>query len=637
MTTHTVQRRARTGNTDAGYKTFVAVLRCAAALRISVAQTPFFCGWVDPPLHPVQPHSLSAGRCIKQAIRLAIVGGEDSGFGDDDIPSGNVPYSQKRSDPQPFLPRLTHLHALPTLVVRLLEHLAAAPFCAPAPTSSRSSPSSSTTPPTKQSSSKPGLSTASLALLAPDPKRMTVSRLSTWGRRGHHPGPEANAADVSVAVAPAPITHPKQNRILRKPPPVTDADAEDVVLGEKVELRRVGSVGRAARTVPLYEGVGAAGGGRVGRAVGGVFVCGAGPSAKPTSAGADTDKAVQGVTVHLLFGPWETAAIGVGWVRAGEARESERQLEACAGRCASRGAQPSLRNRRRCPAALPSAAHTAAHSPTQHSGQLHDVSALGPAFTALTIAVHAVDAGDPHLPLVARSTLTLNISTTISWSPCTSIALVCAPPSPSLRAPPSPSSPHRPLSPAFTLAPPPGLRPSTAHPEMPGHGSGDGWGDTGDVLTGVDAPALPLHALQPKALLEVPVGDDESVMFVDAGNYYTYSDAGGSGLSREDAAHVAAWRWRCAGLEQAKAYLFHFILKEYVAALRVEFAPESGIMARVVDGAAGVVVGVDVVHEDEIKAVKICTEKRFGERTATSRRHTAASLISVLILSWHRW
>lgn len=45
------------------------------------------------------------------------------------------------------------------------------------------------------------------------------------------------------------------------------------------------------------------------------------------------------------------------------------------------------------------------------------------------------------------------------------------------------------------------------------------------------------------------MSDDESVMFVDAGNYYTYGDAGGGGLSREDAAHVAAWRRRCAGLE----------------------------------------------------------------------------------------
>jgi hypothetical protein len=44
-------------------------------------------------------------------------------------------------------------------------------------------------------------------------------------------------------------THPKQGRILRKPPPVADAQVEDVVLGEKVELRRVGSVGRAARAV----------------------------------------------------------------------------------------------------------------------------------------------------------------------------------------------------------------------------------------------------------------------------------------------------------------------------------------------------------------------------------------------------
>jgi hypothetical protein len=77
--------------------------------------------------------------------RLAIVGGEDSGFGNDDTPSSDVPHSQKQSDPQPFLPRLAHLHALPALAVRLLEHIAATSFCAPAPTPSRSS--TSMTPP----------------------------------------------------------------------------------------------------------------------------------------------------------------------------------------------------------------------------------------------------------------------------------------------------------------------------------------------------------------------------------------------------------------------------------------------------------------------------------------------------------
>ncbi|KAJ7898600.1 hypothetical protein B0H14DRAFT_174366 [Mycena olivaceomarginata] len=144
--------------------------------------------------------------------RLAIVGGEDSGFGDDDIPSGDVPHSQKQSDPQPFLPRLTHLHAPPALAVRLLEHIAAAPFCAPAPIPSRSSPSSSTTPPTKQSSSKPGLSAASLALLAPDPKRMTDVASVNLGPTGAPPRPRSRRCLTCLSPPPLLPSHPR-NRI----------------------------------------------------------------------------------------------------------------------------------------------------------------------------------------------------------------------------------------------------------------------------------------------------------------------------------------------------------------------------------------------------------------------------------------
>ncbi|KAJ6508617.1 hypothetical protein C8R45DRAFT_448008 [Mycena sanguinolenta] len=132
-----------------------------------------------------------------------------------------------------------------------------------------------------------------------------------------------------------------------------------------------------------------------------------------------------------------------------------------------------------------------------------------------------------------------------------------APPSPSLRGPPSPSfrgspsSLYPPPSP-FTLAPPPGLRLAAAHPDAWAW-EWDGWGDAGDVLAGVDAPALALHALQPRPVPDVPadIGDEESVLFDgdNNGNYYTYGDAGHGGLSREDAAHVAAWRRRCVGLE----------------------------------------------------------------------------------------
>jgi hypothetical protein len=78
------------------------------------------------------------------------------------------------------------------------------------------------------------------------------------GLTGHHPGHEADAADASVVVTPAPITHPKQSRIPRKPPSVADTQVEDVALGEKVELRWAGSVGRAAHAVYVQARLAAA-------------------------------------------------------------------------------------------------------------------------------------------------------------------------------------------------------------------------------------------------------------------------------------------------------------------------------------------------------------------------------------------
>ncbi|KAJ7861848.1 hypothetical protein B0H14DRAFT_3616007 [Mycena olivaceomarginata] len=69
------------------------------------------------PRTPTAPHTdptpalLAFLRAHPTIEHLAIVGGENSGFGDDDTPSSDVPHSQKQSDPQPFLPRLTHLHA----------------------------------------------------------------------------------------------------------------------------------------------------------------------------------------------------------------------------------------------------------------------------------------------------------------------------------------------------------------------------------------------------------------------------------------------------------------------------------------------------------------------------------------------
>ncbi|KAJ7779310.1 hypothetical protein B0H14DRAFT_3507829 [Mycena olivaceomarginata] len=428
--------------------------------------------------------------------RLAIVGGEDSGFGDDDIPSGNVPYSQKRSDPQPFLPRLN--------------------IYTPCPRSS--SPSSSTTPPTKQSSSKPALH--GLGMRRRREKRHDVcSRLSTWGRRGHqNPGPEAK--NLLMCLLPSPCSHhtPKTNRILRKQPPVTDADAEDVVLGGKVELRRVGRRRRAAAHGVTSQAAESPPAARLrlwsqGRCMRGLVP---GGGALGVQWGACS---CAGVTVHLLLTrlyahlsrlrlDGKTAAIGlVRGVALLEVHSPVRGAELYEIVAAVLPRYPALRT-------------LLLTRPPQHSGQLHDVSALGPAFTALTIAVHAVDAGDPISPCCTFHPHPQYLHTIILVSVHLHRPRLCTPIALAARSP-SPSSPHRPLSPAFTLAPPPDAW----------AWEWDGWGDTGDVLTGVDAPALPLHALQPKALLEVR------------------GRRGRQRVSREDAAHVAAWRWRCAGLE----------------------------------------------------------------------------------------
>ncbi|KAJ7844225.1 hypothetical protein B0H14DRAFT_3455669 [Mycena olivaceomarginata] len=138
--------------------------------------------------------------------------------------------------------------------------------------------------------------------------------------------------------------------------------------------------------------------------------------------------------------------------------------------------------------------------------------------------------------LAAPTTFALAARTPIALAACTPLAV----------AVPSPAA-----LPAFALAPPLVLHTSAAHPDAWAW-EWDGWGD-GDVLAGVDAPALALHALQQhKSLTEdVDVGDDESVM-LEMGNYCTYGNAAGkngSCPSREDAAHMAAWRRLCAGLE----------------------------------------------------------------------------------------
>jgi hypothetical protein len=131
-----------------------------------------------------------------------------------------------------------------------------------------------------------------------------------------------------------------------------------------------------------------------------------------------------------------------------------------------------------------------------------------------------------------------------------------------LQEPPSPSllgaspSLSRASSPASTLAP-------RRHKLCTWAWEWDGWGDAGDVLGGVNGTGPALHAPRDKRLPDVPVGDDESVF--DGGSYIGFNgydnndgeggagsegDAGGvAQLSREDAAHVVAWRRRCVGLE----------------------------------------------------------------------------------------
>ncbi|KAJ7504668.1 hypothetical protein B0H11DRAFT_2347315 [Mycena galericulata] len=176
------------------------------------------------------------------------------------------------------LPRLTHLHAPPAIAILLLECIAAAPpYTAPPTTPAVTADSTSTPAPTKKEGAH-GLSAASLALLAPDPKT---------------PSPAA-----------------KERRIPRKPPPAFlehEMDGE-VRVGaggwgaerrwwwwrwQQQSAKGMGSphplrVLRIAVPRPLYEcGAAAAGGGHVGRAVGGVLARGVrAPAAVPPNGGA---------------------------------------------------------------------------------------------------------------------------------------------------------------------------------------------------------------------------------------------------------------------------------------------------------------------------------------------------------------
>ncbi|KAJ7021393.1 hypothetical protein C8F04DRAFT_269640 [Mycena alexandri] len=388
--------------------------------------------------------------------RLAVIGGGDADSAStskstdrasehhaDPTEAENETEKEKEKEKNPFLPRLTHLHAPPALAVRLLDRIAGAPFASltspsftspslshPPLSSAATTPGSTGTPPPNSTQNQSGsnsnkqLSAASLALLAPDPDRKLRSRLSVWGRSKSHDrlaeaftfggssatstapnstgstglvGPTsktstaangirrgasangvgtaatasangikrgASANGVGSSANPSAIVHPAaaattEWRIPRKAPPtfhdthtpaasvdttdslsLLDGDAdEDVVLGfgfgaEKVQLRRVESVGRAARPVfmqatgrgpssntnktgephahplrvlriaiprPLYEGAAGAGGGKVGRAVAAVLARGAGEGEKESGANGTGKK--PGLAVHLLFGP----------------------------------------------------------------------------------------------------------------------------------------------------------------------------------------------------------------------------------------------------------------------------------------------------------------------------------------------
>ncbi|KAF8199998.1 hypothetical protein K438DRAFT_1823006 [Mycena galopus ATCC 62051] len=403
---------------------------------------------------------------------------------------------------------------------------------------------------------------------------------------------------------------------------------------EKVELRRVGSVGRAARAVyvqarahgagawvkaephahplrvlriaiprPLYEGAGAAGGGRVGRAVGAVLVRGAGalPASSPPAKTASTSAGDGGLAVHLLFGPRvERRTLEKVLRTLGSGLDEVVVAAGPAAPPVPSGHENSPHRERAPPSAWVAREETdkkkagkhergvallEVRSPVRVAELYKIVAGILPRYSALRtlLLTRPPDAGGssmmgpsvppsprspsmfvPSPPSTPRSPISPSLRVPPSPllpPPSPSQRLppspwLHAPPSPSLRAPPSPSaSLHPPPSPAFTLAPPPGLHTSAAHPDAWAW-EWDGWGDAGDVLAGVDAPAVALHALQqhkplPDVPMDVDVGDDESVM-LERGNYYTYGDAAGqpgSGLSREDAAHVAAWRRRCAALE----------------------------------------------------------------------------------------
>ncbi|KAJ6589562.1 hypothetical protein B0H19DRAFT_1058565 [Mycena capillaripes] len=483
-------------------------------------------------------------------------------------------------------------------MVCLLDRIARAPFAAPSyhPSSTTSTLATSTVTSSSPSPS-PGtgqgkqLSAASLALLAPDPKRGV--RLPGWqrdrGRGQHNTDTEASHATATQALEEK--EKQPEERMPRKALPLFEdennlgADGEvDVEVGvEKVELRRVL---RLAMPRPLYEGA-AAGGGRVGRAVGAVLARGAGATSA-TSKGRCFWRQARGQGVAGA-GPRSVKDAGSGLAEVvvaevsaacadgspsakGKREKAPPSAWSARGRSGRNDAQGTEKDAG-IGKAVRGVALLEVRSPVRVAELYKIVAAVLPRYPALRTLLLTRPQGlqlattslsvppSPHSP----SFFFPSPPSTPSWhappSPSLSLRVprsaLHASPSPSQRAPPSPSL-RAPPSPSFHAPPSPSqmslsLRAALPLPCDAWAWEWDGWGDAGDVLTALHAPchfatsqSYDLRHSREKRLPELlsPLGnDDESVL--DGG----FGADGGGGLSREDAAHVAAWRRRCAGLE----------------------------------------------------------------------------------------
>ncbi|KAJ7469652.1 hypothetical protein FB451DRAFT_1476552 [Mycena latifolia] len=487
--------------------------------------------------------------------RLAVLGADAH---DDDADDDA---DQEADDNAPFLPRLTHLHAPPALAARVLPRLSAPPPAPAAP------------PPAAK-----GLSAEALALLAPDPKRLGWHRV-----RSQNAEVEALAGAFLEAEAAAATAQGSVRRIPRKPVPALPDDGAgeegaQVVKADVVRAARAVYVQSPARAGggaalhplrvlriavarPMYEGGAGAGGGRVGRAVGGLLA-----ARNPTEGD-------EGLALHVLFGPrverrtiekvLRTLGAGVGeafaaapaspvrgrkqpsaWRMDGDAAavESEpgastRGLALLEVRSAVRAAElykimhgvlpryPALhtllltRPPTRYPP-RPASPPTPSEPPSPRSPSFFFPSPPStPGFPPPPPLPHARDGPPPSPSLLVPPSPSPRVppSPSSRAPPPPSSPSLRVPSSPSALAPPSPAPSARSLQPyapslASTLAPPPGLPPA----EDACAWEWDGWGTAAAALS-------PLQGLED-------------------------IDADMDGLSEEDAGHVAAWRRHCAGL-----------------------------------------------------------------------------------------